>query len=104
MEEIIFKIIVNGGDARSKAMLAIGEAKNGNVSRAKELIEEANEFLNNAHHIQTELIQNEATGNKVEVSLLMVHAQDHLMNASLLRDIATEFINMYLELLVLKNK
>lgn len=104
MEELIFKIIVNGGDARSRAMNAISEAKKGNIDRANDLIEEANSFLNNAHDVQTELIQNEAAGNKTEMSLLMVHAQDHLMNAMTVRDMAKEFIDMYKEVLVLKNK
>jgi PTS system cellobiose-specific IIA component len=104
MEELIFKIIVNGGDARSRAMKAISEAKKGNIDKAKEFIEESNTFLNNAHGVQTELIQNEAAGNKTEMSLFMVHAQDHLMNAMTVRDMANEFIGMYEELLVLKNK
>lgn len=95
MEEKIFKIIVCGGDARSKSMNAISEAKKGNIVKAKEIIEEANEFLDKAHDVQTELIQNEAGGNKIEMSLLMVHAQDHLMNAMTVRDIAKEFIDMY---------
>jgi PTS system cellobiose-specific IIA component len=103
MEEIIFGIIANGGDARTKAMSAINEAKKGNIAKAKELIEEANTFLDKAHDIQTELIQNEAAGNKTEMSLLMVHSQDHLMNAMTVRDMAKEFINMYEEFQELKN-
>lgn len=103
MEEVVFGIIVNGGDARSRAMSAIREAKAGNIDKAKSIIEEANDFLNKAHDIQTELIQNEAAGNKTEMSLLMVHAQDHLMNAMTVRDLAVEFIDTYCEILELKN-
>lgn len=103
MEEMIFGIIVNGGDARSKAMTAIREAKLGNIERAKELVEEANNFLCKAHDIQTQLIQNEAAGNKTEMSLLMIHSQDHLMNAMTVKDMAIEFISMYSEILELKN-
>lgn len=103
MEEKIFGIIVNGGDAKSRAMNAIREAKNGNIDRAKDLIEEANDFLNKTHDIQTELIQNEAAGNKAEISLLMVHAQDHFMSAMTVRDMALEFIDLYSEIIELKN-
>lgn len=103
MEEKIFGIIVNGGDAKSRAMNAIREAKNGNIDRAKELIEESNVFLNKTHDIQTELIQNEAAGNKAEISLLMVHAQDHFMSAMTVRDMALEFIDLYSEMIELKN-
>ena len=104
MEEMIFKIIVNGGDARSRAMIAISEAKKGNLVKAKELLEESNSFLDKAHDVQTELIQNEASGNKTEISLLMVHSQDHLMNAITVRDLAKEFIDMYEEMNELKKK
>ncbi|MDU4935752.1 MAG: PTS lactose/cellobiose transporter subunit IIA [Peptostreptococcaceae bacterium] len=37
--------------------------------------------MQKAHRYQTELIQNEAQGNKTEMSVILVHAQDHIMNA-----------------------
>lgn len=95
MEEIVMNLIVNGGDARSNAMSAIEHAKDGEIGRARELIVEANEALDRAHDYQTKLIQEEAEGNKTEVSILMVHAQDHLMNAMTITDMANEFIHMY---------
>jgi len=97
MEQTVMELIVNGGDARSKAMQAIKLAKKGDLEAAKEKIKEANEALNKAHDFQTTLIQNEAAGEHVEVSLLMVHAQDHLMNAMTVRDLAQEMISMYEE-------
>ena len=33
------------------------------------------------HKTQTRLIQDEINGEKVDTSLLMIHAQDHLMTA-----------------------
>jgi Phosphotransferase system cellobiose-specific component IIA len=95
MEELIIQLIVNGGDARSRAMEAIRYAKAGDLAKARELIEQSGECLNKAHILQTGLIQNEAAGNKTEVTLLMVHAQDHLMNAMTVRDLAKEFVDMY---------
>ena len=95
MDTIIMELIVNSGNARSRAMEAIGAAKNGNLDTAKEKIKEAEEDLGKAHNVQTNLIQNEANGNKAEVSLLLVHAQDHLMNAMTIKDMAKEFVNMY---------
>ena len=47
-----------------------------------------------AHEIQTEMIQNELNGKKVEVGLLMVHAQDHLMNAMTVMDLCKEMIDI----------
>lgn len=97
IEEIIMELVVNGGDARSKAMQAIKLAKKGDLEAAKVKIKQANESLGKAHESQTKLIQSESAGKKIEVSLLMIHAQDHLMNAMTVRDLAKEMIDMYEE-------
>jgi PTS system cellobiose-specific IIA component len=94
-QEIIMEIILSGGNARSYAMEAIHHAKEGNLKAAREHINKAVESLGKAHRIQTNLIQEEAAGNSKEVSLLMVHAQDHLMNAITIKDLAQEFVDMY---------
>lgn len=94
-QEIMLKIIVNGGDARSHSMEAIQFAKMGKITEARKAIIKANENLGEAHKVQTHLIQEEAAGNSMEVTLLMVHAQDHLMNAITIKDIAQEFVDMY---------
>lgn len=93
--EIIMDIIVHGGNARSKAMEAIKLAKEGKVSQAKTLLDVADKEITCAHHVQTGLIQDETRGNKTDVSLFMVHAQDHLMNAMTIRDMASEIIDLY---------
>lgn len=83
---------MHGGDARSKALCAIGEAREGNFGEAQRLLEMASQEINKAHELQTELIQNEVRGNRMEMSLLMIHAQDHLMNAMTVRDLAEEIV------------
>ncbi|WP_179123838.1 PTS lactose/cellobiose transporter subunit IIA [Paraliobacillus ryukyuensis] len=93
-EEVIMGIIVHGGNARSYAMRAMSAAKNLDFEEADQLVESANEELNKAHRIQTDLIQAESRGDKTEVSLLMVHAQDHLMNAMSVRDVSLEIIDL----------
>lgn len=94
-EEIVLQIIVSGGNARSHAMEAIAYAKGGDINSARKSISKAEEELIDAHKIQSQLIQEEASGNKMDMSLLMVHAQDHLMNAITVKDIAKEFIDLY---------
>jgi cellobiose PTS system EIIA component len=95
IETIIFQIILHGGNGKSAAMEAIHEAKKGNFTLAAEKLKESSTALNEAHHIQTSLIQEEVRGEKVEISLLMVHAQDHLMNAITMRDLASEIVDLY---------
>lgn len=94
-QDIIFQIIVNSGDAKSYAMNAIKLAKKGEIDEANNALKSCSDFLEKAHNIQTELIQDEAAGKSKEVTLLMVHAQDHFMNALTVKDLAQEFIDMY---------
>lgn len=95
MEYIVMEIIASSGSARSCALEAIKYAKNGNLEKAKEKLDESQGYLGKAHNVQTNLIQNEANGKKTEVNLLLVHAQDHLMNAITIKDISKEFVDMY---------
>jgi cellobiose PTS system EIIA component len=95
IEETIFQIILHGGNGKSSAMEAIAAAKRGDLTGAREKLEEAANELNSAHLIQTSLIQSEVRGEKTELSLLLVHAQDHLMNAITIKDMAGEFVDLY---------
>ena len=88
-EQIVINLIVNSGSARSSAIEAIQYAK------ADESLQTAKETVNEAHHAQTELIQAEIRGEKAPLNLLMVHAQDHLMTALVVIDLAQEFIDLY---------
>jgi PTS system cellobiose-specific IIA component len=94
-EENIFQLILHAGNGKSSAMEAIQAAKAGNYEEAREKLNQAGSELNEAHHIQTSLIQGEIRGEKTEISLLMIHAQDHLMNAITVKDLATEFVELY---------
>jgi cellobiose PTS system EIIA component len=95
MEEIILNIIMHSGEARSCSMEAISLAKIGRFERAKELIIKANEELGYAHNSQTSLIQGEAASDKIEFSLLLIHAQDHLMTTMTFKDLAIELIDVH---------
>lgn len=95
LEMIIIQIITHSGDAKSLLFEAIQLAKTGDLKGAEEKIVKAEEHLSLAHKEQTTLIQTEAQGKPIEVSLLLVHAQDHLMNAIMFKDLAKEFVELY---------
>ena len=95
IEVIAMELVGNAGEARSLTFEALAEAKKGNFDRAEELLEKSKEASLRAHHTQTNLICDEAAGNKVEIGLLMVHAQDHLMTSILARELITEIIEIY---------
>ncbi|MBM7692028.1 PTS system cellobiose-specific IIA component [Peribacillus deserti] len=97
-ETAIFQLILHGGNGRSSAMEAIQAAKRRDFAGAREKIKESEQALNEAHKIQTALIQGEIRGEKTEMSLLMVHAQDHLMNAITVKDLAAEMVDLYMNI------
>lgn len=94
MDTIIMELVVSAGNARSLAIEAIRAAKEGDYPKADALMTECDQAMNDAHNVQTDLIQQEINGNKQPMSLLAVHAQDHVMNAMTVRDLALEIIEM----------
>ncbi len=56
---------------------------------------DAKESLVQAHHSQTQMLTQEAQGNHVQVTLLTVHSQDHLMTSIAFTDLAEELIELY---------
>ena len=93
--QTIMELIMYGGEAKSSAMEAIEAAKAGSFKLADEKIKAADEALIKAHHSQTGLLTEEAQGNHIKVSLLMVHSQDHLMTSITFNDMAKEVVDLY---------
>ncbi|GEM04835.1 PTS mannose transporter subunit IIA [Halolactibacillus miurensis] len=92
---VIMGIITHSGDAKSHAMEAIKAAREGDFEKADDSIKQAERAFVEAHHSQTALLTKEAQGQKTEVSLLMVHAQDHLMTSMTFTDLAKEIIFLH---------
>ncbi len=81
MEEVVFGIIGYAGEAKSLAHEALRLSEIGEFEKAQELLDQCQKAVLEAHHIQTDLIQKEAAGKRTPISMLFVHAQDHLMGA-----------------------
>lgn len=103
MEQIIFEIISYGGTAKGLSYEAIQAAHDGKFEEAEALLKEADEALVHAHSIQTSIIQAEAGGKHYEVTVLFVHAQDHLMTSIEVRTLAENFIAVLKRLDKLEN-
>jgi len=95
MVMVSFGIIANAGDARSLAFRALEAAKKGNFEEAEELLKQSDAAALEAHHMQTELLFKEANGEKAQVDVLLVHAQDHLMTSMLAVELIKELIAIY---------
>ncbi len=95
IEETIFSIIIHGGNARAKAYEALEFAEKGEFSKAEKALEESEEEIRLAHNIQTDIIQREAGGETVKITVLFVHAQDHLMTAISEKGLIENMIKLY---------
>lgn len=99
-----FGLIMNAGNSKSCSMMAIEASRNFEFDKAKEYLLEAERELSEAHQRQTEIIQQEAMGNPVELNIILVHAQDHLTMAMMAKDNAQEFFHMYSALKAMKEE
>ncbi|WP_057915263.1 PTS lactose/cellobiose transporter subunit IIA [Peribacillus muralis] len=94
-----FQLILHGGNARSFAMEALYAAKEKKFDKANEKLNESEKELNEAHHFQTQLIHAEAGGESFDIPIILVHAQDHLMNAMTIKDLARELVEIRQEMI-----
>lgn len=98
--QITMGLIINAGNAKAFAVEAITCAKNGDFEGAKA---NADQALVEAHNTQTGMLTQEAQGNHVNVTLLTVHSQDHLMNAITFLDLARDLVDVYEKVAKLEN-
>ena len=95
LEEAVMEIIVNAGQSRSLCFEALHAARQGNLDEAKSLLREADGYARQAHKMQTKLLEQDAGEARQPMTLIMVHAQDHLMNSLLARELSEEIIHLY---------
>jgi PTS system cellobiose-specific IIA component len=95
--EECMKMTSFGGQAKSLALRAIGMARAGDLAGADRTMAEASEYLGKSHEAHTDLISAEADENgvKIEVTLFVVHAADHLTAADTVYSLAEEIIHLY---------
>ena len=97
IELIAFDIISNVGMAKSLAIEALRDVREGKYDEAEKKMNEASECLVKGHHAHTSLIQKEAAGEKVEFSLI-IHAEDQMMAAETIKSLIEEMIEMFKQL------
>lgn len=90
-----FEIVAYSGDARSTLLQLLKEVRSGNFDNVDKAIKDVDENLAKAHNTQTQMLSQEAGGEDLELGFIFVHGQDHLMTTLLLRDLITDFIELY---------
>ncbi|MCO7127885.1 PTS lactose/cellobiose transporter subunit IIA [Sporolactobacillus shoreicorticis] len=99
-----FEIVAYSGDAKSALLKALENARKGQFGEARKLVEEARKSVNDAHQAQTKILSQEAGGQDMEVTFIMVHGQDSLMTTMMLMEEAKFFIDSYERLYKLENQ
>ncbi|MGL4656588.1 MAG: PTS lactose/cellobiose transporter subunit IIA [Sarcina sp.] len=94
LERSAMEIICASGDARGASFAALRLARKGQIEEARAKLKESKEKGDKGHNAQSALIMKEAQGDGVELNLLMVHAQDHLMTSLLAYDLIEEMVEM----------
>lgn len=96
-QEIAFNIIANVGTAKSLYIEIINKCEKREFHDIEKMYEEAEEYLKIAHKAHFNLIQKEAKGEDVNLTLLLIHAEDQLMNAETIKIISKKFVHIYKE-------
>ena len=90
-----FEIILHSGNARSEIHEAYEKMREGSFDDAESKLNQSNEIILEAHHAQTKLLQEYASGVEIKIEIIMVHAQDHLMTTMTLLEVAKEMLALY---------
>ncbi|BDR57591.1 PTS lactose/cellobiose transporter subunit IIA [Xylocopilactobacillus apicola] len=98
IQDLAMEIIAFAGDGHAESLRAIDEEFAENSVESINLLEKAHGNIERAHKAQTKLLQMEAKGEEITPSLLMVHAQNHLMNSILINELSEKMIQMYRKL------
>ena len=94
-ESTIMELLVFSGGARSSALMALQQARAGDFTASAKHMAESKASVKKAHRIQTQLIGLDEGCGKLAINLITVHAQDHLMNAMVIQDLADDMIELY---------
>jgi PTS system cellobiose-specific IIA component len=78
-EVVIMQMILQAGNAKSHAYEALRQTNEGKYQEAEKEMQLAHDAMGVAHNAQTSLLHAEAGGEKMEITVLFIHAQDHLM-------------------------
>lgn len=93
-DEKKFEIVLHAGNAESSALMAMEAAREGRFDEADALQMEAATELSEAHRLHTAVLSLAAGGVHVEMDVLLVHAQDHLSMATVLKEVSGEIISI----------
>lgn len=94
IEQVAFMMILYSGNARSTIREAIEAYKEGTFEEFERLLSDARAQLQEAHQVHFGQVQKEASGEPTTLSLLLLHAEDHLMSTQTMLDLTAGLIEL----------
>lgn len=104
INEISFQMIADVGSANACYLEAVAEAKKGNTEGARELLEKGESCYRDSHRVHAELIMKMAGGEEIPIDLILMHAEDQLMNAEVIKLLAEQVIDLCQVVIPLKER
>ncbi len=99
MQAVAFQIIAEVGSAKSMYMEALRIAKEeADFTAARELLIEGQELAASAHSHHFELVSQEANGEQLTFSLMLMHAEDQLLTTEVIKTMVEELIIVHEQL------
>ncbi|MBY2475393.1 PTS lactose/cellobiose transporter subunit IIA [Clostridioides difficile] len=95
IEEKVFSIISESGDAKSDVMMSLKEIKKGDYDKAKKLLESASEKIQTASKHHLELLSNAMGSEDSGTNFLVVHSEDHYSNALFAHSLVSELVDIF---------
>ncbi len=95
MQTIAFQMIATVGTAKSMYIEALQLAKKGEFEQAQNMYKEADEIYSEAHTLHFELVQKEASGEELPFSLMLMHAEDQMLNTETIKILISELIELH---------
>lgn len=95
LEQIAMTMISKAGEGRALSMEAIEYAKEGDFLKAEECLSRSTKCLQAGHKANVDLLWAEAQDKNMKISILLIHAQDHIMDAMTVRELAEQMIALY---------
>jgi PTS system cellobiose-specific IIA component len=101
LEQIVYNLVLHGGNARAEAYEALDEAEKGRFEEAEKHLKKADDEFYAGHEYQNMLVQGD---QKTTINFLVVHAQDQLMTALAEKNLINRIIPLYKRLDALEKK
>lgn len=95
LELICFQIISAVGEAKSDFLAALQATKRKEYDKAKEHMNHGEACFLKGHQAHAGLISQEANGQSVQMNLLLVHAEDQLMAAEMVKLLVEELMILH---------